>query len=129
MRRFNSLMSKPGVGITLSPPKRPTAPPFTGVRSCYLASPSTGDDGTVTGTAQDRADRSRLGNREYDDRQRRLAGKRESGRIHDLVAAFDRLRMGQAVKSLGGRVFFAIGAIDAVDIGGLQHGLGADFGG
>jgi hypothetical protein len=82
----------------------------------------------VARAAQDRADRTRLGDREYDDRQRRLAGKRECCRIHDLVAALDRLRMRQAVESLGLRALFGIGIVDAVDIGGLQHRLRADFG-
>src|SRR3954469_16962549 len=99
IRRFTSLMSKPGVGITLSLRKpatgasRPTAQCGTGR--------SAGDNRAVAGTAQHRADRTRLGNREYDDRQRRLAGKRECGRVHHLVATFDRLRMAQAVETLG----------------------------
>ena len=36
--------------------------------------------------------------------------------------------MGQAVEPLGRRVLFGVGAVDAIDIGSLQHGLGADFG-
>src|SRR6266705_2472903 len=65
---------------------------------------SAGDNRTVAGTAQDRTNRTRLGDREYDDRQRSLAGKRECGRVHHLVATFDRLRMRQAVETPGGRV-------------------------
>src|SRR5882724_11846710 len=106
MRRFNSLMSKPGVGITLLLRNQPPASFRPAVRS---AGPSAGNNRAVAGTAQDRADRTRLGDREYDDRQRSLAGKRECGHVHHLVAAFDRLRMGQAVETLGGRVFFGIG--------------------
>ena len=37
--------------------------------------------------------------------------------------------MGNAVIALGFRVFLGISAIDAVDIGGLQHRLGVEFGG
>src|SRR6202045_3747118 len=86
MRRFNSLMSNLSVGITLFPPEW-LSPRPPGLR----AVPSAGDDRAVARAAQDRADRTRLGDREHDDRQRRLAGKRECGRIHDLVAAFNRL--------------------------------------
>ena len=70
-----------------------------------------------------------VADREHDDRHTVFAGKRECGRVHDLVVALDRLRMGQTVEPLGGRVLFRIGAVDAVDIGGLQHRLRADFGG
>ncbi|GCC47860.1 hypothetical protein chiPu_0032181, partial [Chiloscyllium punctatum] len=89
---------------------------------------SAGDDRAVSGPAQNRTDRTGLRDREHDDRQRRLAGKRESGRVHDLVAALDRLRMGQAVEALGFGVLLRIGVIDAVDIGGLQHRLRPDLG-
>src|SRR5207302_5796048 len=53
---------------------------------CFT-SPSAGDDRTATGAAQDRTYRTRLRDREHDDRQRRLAGKRECGRVHYLVVA------------------------------------------
>src|ERR1700712_3754185 len=119
MRRFTSLMSKPGVAITLSLRK-----PATGIirpaAQCSTGR-SAGDNRAVAGPAQHRADRTRLGDREYDDRQRSLAGKRECGRVHHLVATFYGLRMRQAVETLGGRVFFGIGTVDAVDIGGLAH--------
>src|SRR5947207_13909406 len=109
MRRFNSLMSKPGVGIILSPPQEPAAGIIRPADRCKPPTLSAGDNRAVPGTAQDRADRTRFGDREYDDRQRSLAGKRECCRIHHLVAALDRLRMRQAVETLGGRVFFGIG--------------------
>src|SRR5882724_7300249 len=80
---------------------------------------SAGNDGPATSAAQDRADRTRFGDREYDDRQRRLAGKRECGRVHDLVAALQRLRVGQTVKALGSSVLLGIGAVDPIDIGSL----------
>src|ERR1700751_152944 len=78
MRRFNSLMSKLCVGITLSPPENLIVE--TACTRRRLAPPSARDDGAVARTTQDCADRTRLGDREYDDRQRRLAGKRECGR-------------------------------------------------
>ena len=74
-------------------------------------------------------DRPRLPDREHDDRHPVLAGKREGGRIHDLQITFDRLLVGQAVIADGLWVLLGIGAVDAVDVGGLQHRLGADFGG
>src|SRR5580700_6729338 len=119
MRRFTSLMSKLPVGITLSRFSQSFLS-----RRLFEKNHSAGNDGPATGSAQDLADRARLGNREYDDRQRRLAGKGECGRIHDLVAAFDCLRMRQAVEALGGWVLFGIGVVDPVDIGGLENGLG-----
>src|SRR5207302_10980922 len=82
---------------------------------CFT-SPSAGDDRTATRAAQDCTYRTRLRDREHDDRQRRLAGKRECGRVHHLVVALNRLRMRQTVESLGRRVLFGIGAIDAIDI-------------
>src|SRR6516165_4245403 len=110
IRRFNSLMSKLPVAITLSlqilRPRRARA---------ALGGPSAGDDRPVADAAQNRADRTRLGDREYDDRQRRLAGKREGGCIHHLVTTLDRLRMRQPIETLGGRVLLRIGRVDAVD--------------
>src|SRR5437763_15694600 len=77
MRRFNSLMSKPGVGRTLSPPSVNQPPTLTGPRIDASYKVSAGDNRAVPGTAQDRTNRTRLCDREYDDRQRSLAGKRE----------------------------------------------------
>ena len=43
------------------------------------------------GAAQDGFDRSRLPDREHDDRHTVFAGKRKRGGIHDLEVALDRL--------------------------------------
>src|SRR6202043_1312751 len=114
MRRFNSLMSNLPVGITHSPFYNTLVEARAAVARRYRLA---GNDSSMAGSAQDRADRTGLGDREHDDRQRRLAGKRECGRIHHLVAALDGLGVGQAVEPLRGRVFFGIGTVDAVDIG------------
>src|SRR4029079_17051731 len=73
MRRFNSLMSKPGVGITL-PSLETSRWRLKAGGSKRHRHVSAGDNRAVAGPAQDRADRTRLGDREYDDRQRCLAG-------------------------------------------------------
>src|SRR3954447_13030234 len=107
MRRFTSLRSKLSVAITflLQNPGDLSAPLLLGCND----KPSAGDNGSVAAATQYSADRTRLRNREHDDRQRRLAGKREGGRIHHLVAALDRLRMGQTVESRRRRICLRVG--------------------
>src|SRR6516162_3664637 len=133
MRRFNSLMSNLPVDITLSLVLQTFLANVSCKRLLQTSRRATlhsaGNDGAASRPAQDRADRTRFGDREYDDRQRRLAGKRECGRVHDLVAALQRLRVGQAVKARGQSILLRIGAVDSIDIGRLQHGLRIDFGG
>src|SRR6516225_3228605 len=118
MRRFSSLMSKLPVGMTLSPPDSCSSRP-TALHGSALRRPSASDDGAAAGAAQNCADRAWLRDRKHDDRQRSFPGKRECGSVHDLIVAFDGLGMAEAVKSPGGRVFFGIGAVDAIDIGRL----------
>ena len=67
--------------------------------------------------------------REHDDRHTVFAGKRERGRIHDLQIAVEGLLMARCVITLRLRVLLRIGAIDAVDIGGLENGVASHFGG
>src|SRR5205807_1039024 len=90
IRRFNSLMSNLPVDITLSPQKTLGGDRRALARGRRAQSWSA-DDGATTGATQDGPNRARFGDREHDDRQRRLAGKRECGRIHHLVAALDGL--------------------------------------
>jgi hypothetical protein len=55
--------------------------------------------------------------------------KRKGGGVHDLQAAGERFGVGEAVELDGLGVFHRVGVVDAVDLGGLEQDLGADFGG
>src|SRR3954454_21367090 len=102
IRRFTSLMSKLSVGITLLLHIIPATSPH--AFPCATGENSAGDDRPVAGATQHGPDRTGLRDREYDDRQRRLAGKCKGGRIHHLVAALDGLRMRQPFEPCGGRI-------------------------
>src|SRR6476659_11358743 len=71
--------------------------------------------------AQNGSDRTRLADREHDDRHTIFPGKREGRRVHDLQLAPDRLLMAQAVVTCRARILFGICAIDPVDISGLEQ--------
>src|SRR5204862_7625555 len=97
-------MSNLPVGITLSPSETIRRDAMHRARPEGVQAASTGDDGSLAGAAQDRTARIRFRDREYDDRQRRLTGKPECRRVDELVAALDRLRVGQPIERPGGRV-------------------------
>ena len=67
--------------------------------------------------------------RAHDDREPTLAGQGKRRRIHDLQILGDRLVMGQAVESDRSGILFRIRRVDAVDLGGLQNRIAAQFGG
>ena len=46
-----------------------------------------------------------------------------------LQILVERLLMAELVVALGVRVLFRVGAVDAVDVGGLEHGVRVDLGG
>ena len=68
-----------------------------------------------------------LGDRKDDDGDLVLAGESEGRRIHDREISGDRLVMGQALVALRGGVALGIGGVDAVDLRGLEHGVGREF--
>src|ERR1043166_1361311 len=85
------------------------------------------DDGRASFAAEYRRDRSRFADREHDDRHTVFPGKREGRGIHHFEGALDGLLMGEALEALRLRVLHRIGAVDPVDFGALEHGLGPDF--
>ena len=87
------------------------------------------DNRGMTLTAQYLLDRSRLADRKHNDRHTVFAGKREGRGIHHFEVLLDGFLMAQALIALGGRVAFGVGAIDAVDIGGLEHRVAFELAG
>src|SRR5438270_9122922 len=79
--------------------------------------------------AQNGRNRTRLADREHNDRHTIFPGKREGRRVHDLEVALDRLVVGQALVTLGLWVQLRVGAVNTVDIGGLQKGVTIHLGG
>ena len=67
--------------------------------------------------------------REHDDRHTVFPGKREGGGVHDLRSLSIASWWVSRVVALGLGVLLRIGGVDAVDIGGLEHGLGVQLGG
>src|SRR4029077_215555 len=59
------------------------------------------------------------------DRQFLVAAQREGGRVHHFEVARDRLVEADLRVALRARVALGIGGVDAVDLGTLQHDLGA----
>ena len=55
--------------------------------------------------------------------------KRDRRRIHDLEVARQHLVIGQLLVALGLGILLGIGAVDAVDLGALQHRVAAHLGG
>ena len=80
--------------------------------------------------AQDRGrNRARLVNREDDDRDAVVAGKREGRSVHDLQVPRDRFVMAQAIEACRGWILLRVGGIDAVNLSGLHHRIAGEFGG
>mmetsp|Transcript_5760 Transcript_5760/g.14066 ORF Transcript_5760/g.14066 Transcript_5760/m.14066 type:complete len:311 (-) Transcript_5760:9-941(-) len=72
--------------------------------------------------------RAGLEDAEHLDRQLLVTAQREGGTIHHLQVAADRFVKRDGGVALGLGVLLGIGGVDAVDLGGLQHDLGADLG-
>ena len=51
----------------------------------------------------------------------------ESGGVHHLETASEGVPVGNGLETLGPRVGAGIGIVDAVDLGGLEKGIGPDF--
>src|SRR5436190_6313078 len=62
---------------------------------------------------------------EHRDRQLLVAAQRERGRVHHLQVAHDRLVEGELRVALRARIALRVGGVDAVDLGRLEHHLGA----
>lgn len=62
------------------------------------------------------------------DRQALFAAEREGGGVHHLEVGAERIVEGDFVEHRGGRILLRVGRVDAVDLRGLDHDLGADFG-
>src|SRR5262245_22565423 len=58
-----------------------------------------------------------------------FASKGECGHVHDFEIAVHCLLVGKALIAFGGLFLFRVGAVDPVDIGGLEHGISANLGG
>src|SRR5262249_41071008 len=126
MRRLSSLMSCVGFAMAFleqNDRSRLTCCARGGDRH------SIADDGGAPFPAQHRRDRSLFADREHDARHTIFPSRREGGAIHYFQVAFERLLMGQPVKAFGTAIVLRVGAIDAVDIGGLEHRLGTELGG
>src|SRR5262249_4075928 len=90
---------------------------------------SIADDGGAPFPAQHRRDRSLFADREHDDRHTVFPSKREGGAIPYFRVGLERLLMGPRGKGFGPAVVLRVGAIAAVDIGGLEPRLGTELGG
>ena len=77
---------------------------------------------------RDRLERARLIDRKHLDRQLLVAAQRERRGVHDFQAADDGFVEADARIARGGRILVGIRAVDAVDLGGLQHDLRTDLG-
>src|SRR5262245_27803269 len=71
------------------------------------------------------AQRAGLEDAEHRDRQLLVAAQGEGGGIHHTQVARDRLVEADLGVALGTRVALRIGGVDAVDLGSLEHDLGA----
>ena len=83
----------------------------------------------ATPAGQRRADRAGLGDGKDDYGNPVLASKSEGGRVHHGEIFGDRLVMGQRLIAPCARIALGVGGIDAVDLSGLEHGVGREFGG
>src|SRR6516162_7797902 len=124
MRRLSSLRSC--VGLAMTTPRQ-----IGQVRACRLAATksSLADHGETSLSAQYRGDRPLLTDREYNDRHTGFPSKGKGCGVHNLEAARNRLLVGQALVTMRIAVLLRVGAVDAVDVSGLEHGIGADLGG
>src|SRR5215475_12568826 len=120
MRRLSSLMSCVGFAMA--------SLEHWSIRRACAGTGSIADDGGAPFPAQHRSDRSFFADREHDDRHPVLPSKREGGTIHYFQIALERLLMRQAIVALGIAILLRIGAVDTVDVGGLEHGLRTEFG-
>ena len=93
------------------------------------ADAASADQGGAALAAQNCRNRTRLADREHNDRHTIFPGKREGRRVHHLQIALDRLLVAQAVVSLGLGVLLGIGTVDAVHVRCLEHGIAVHFGG
>ena len=58
-----------------------------------------------------------------------LAAEGDGRQVHDAQLPFQHLVVGQFLEELGVVVGFGVGTVDAVDLGGFEQNVGADFGG
>src|SRR5689334_25059538 len=75
---------------------------------------SSADESGAALAAQNGRNRTRLADREHDDRHTVFPGKREGRRVHDLEIALDRLLVGQTIVALSLRVLLRVRAVAAV---------------
>ncbi|SOY46183.1 hypothetical protein CBM2587_A160060 [Cupriavidus taiwanensis] len=79
--------------------------------------------------AQDHAlERAGLHDREHLDRQLLVAAQREGGGVHHLQVARDGLVEADGGVARGAGILLRVGGVHAVDLGRLEHDLGADLG-
>src|SRR5690606_14124570 len=73
-------------------------------------------------------ERAGLVDRKHLDGQFLIAAQREGRGVHDLEPAHDGLVEADARVARGGRILVGVGTVDAIDLGRLEHDLGADLG-
>src|SRR5579862_7964133 len=118
MRRLISLMSCVASAMAISPERVLSIPTVRGLTH----------DRRPALAAQHRRNRSRLTDRENDDRRPVLASKREGSAVHDPQILLDCLLVAEALVTPGSGVFLRVRRINAVNIGGLEHRLAVELG-
>src|SRR5664279_6076038 len=86
------------------------------------------DERALVLSLHDALERARLEDAEYADRQLLVAAERKRGRIDHLAVLDDRLVEADPRVACRVRILLRVGAVDTVDLGRLQHDLGADLG-
>ena len=71
----------------------------------------------------------RLHHVEDDDWLAVVHAEAERGGVHHLQALRERVGVGDVVEAFRVRIFLRVGIVDAIDLRGLEDGLGADLGG
>src|SRR5579883_2996083 len=132
IRRLSSLMSCVAVAManpSVAPCPRVYARGCRRTRAANVGLPgpregSRTDECRAPFSSQSSQDRTLLPDREHNDRHTVFPGKRECCGVHDLEVLLERLVVGQPLIMLGPGVPLGVSAIDAVDVGGFEHGAG-----
>ena len=82
---------------------------------------------TFVFTANHAFERAFFGDAEHDDVELAFAAQGEGGGIHDFQSFAQSLVESDGFIADGRRVFFRVGSVHAIDIGGFQHHVAVHF--